>query len=188
MRAVVLAFVVCGTAAAQTAQPPRVVRIDSIMVDRTPVVRHDSLFFTLFCFCKGLPGNYWYYFDRLQGALTIEVLESGVNDYDIKFPSYSPIRRLRARTMETGMALTRTEARFMIEVDKGKTGMTMWGNSVSLLGNRGFSVTIGKPMADPLDARHKKSTRIFAVVTAISIALLAVTAGLALILNLNSGQ
>jgi hypothetical protein len=76
----------------------------------------------------------------------------------------------------------------VIDIDKGKTGSAMWSNSVSLLGGKGFSVTVGKPMAYSLDARRKKTTRMFAVVTAISVALLAVTAGIVLIFGLNSGQ
>lgn len=180
----VLAFALCGTVDAQTPQPPRIVRIDSVRVDRTPMVRHDSLFFTLQCFCNGLPGNYWYYFDSSESHVVIEVFESGVDEYDVKFPSYSPFRRLRARTVETGMALTRAEARVMIDVDKGKAGRIMWNNSVSMLSGKGFSVTIAKPITDYSDARRKRTTRVVAIVTTLSVALLAVTAGVVLFFTL----
>lgn len=184
MCAGVLASALSGAAEAPPPQPTRVVRIDSVRVERIPVVRHDSLFFTLQCFCNGLPGNYWYYFDSSQSHLVIEVFESDVDDYDVKFPSYSPFRWLHARTVETGMALTRTETRVIVDVDKGKTRGIMWNGSVSMLGGKGFSVTIAKPIADYRDVRHKKTTRVVAVVTSLSIALVAVAAGIALFFSL----
>ncbi|HMD67838.1 MAG TPA: hypothetical protein VKF42_03100 [Chitinivibrionales bacterium] len=180
----VLAFARCGAAETPLPQPTRVVRIDSVRVERIPVVRHDSLFFTLQCFCNGLPGNYWYYFDSSQSHVVIEVFESGVDDYDVKFLSYSPFRWLHARTVETGMALTRAETRVIIDFDKGKSGGIMWNGSVSMLGGKGFSVTIAKPITDNGYVRHKRTTRVVAIVTSLSIALLAVAAGVALLFSL----
>jgi hypothetical protein len=123
--------------------PPRTVHVDSVQVEKVSMVRHDSLFFTTHCFCKGLPQNFWYYFDSLQNAVIVEFFEASVDEFETGFPPDVPFRRLRAATAESKMALTGAEARFVVALDRAKAGAALWSNSVDILGGKGFRVTIG---------------------------------------------
>jgi hypothetical protein len=132
-----------GSDGSRTVQPPRTVRVDSVQVEKVSMVRHDSLFFTIHCFCKGLPQNFWYYFDSLQNAVIVEFFEASVDEFETGFPPDVPFKRLRAATAESKMALTGAEARFVVALDRSKAGAALWSNSVDILGGKGFRVTIG---------------------------------------------
>jgi hypothetical protein len=153
--AVLLAFWVAAVSCNAAAQ---ILRIDSTQVCKIPLIRHDSLFFTLDVFGRGLPKHYWYYFDRMQSAVVVELFDVHVDEWETAFPSGIPFKGLRAKTAECKMALTGVETRLLLTVGRGENEQTLWNNSVELHGGY-LRVTIGKTITKYAKPSRKKMKR-----------------------------
>jgi hypothetical protein len=136
----------------------QLLRIDSTQVCKVPLIRHDSLFFTLDVFARGLPKHYWYYFDSKQSAVIVELFGVRVDEWETAFPSSSPFKGLRAKTVENKMAFTGVEARLLFTLGQEENGQVLWNNSVELHGGD-LRVTIGKTMTNYRKTARKKILR-----------------------------
>lgn len=167
-----------------SAQPSRMMRIDSVKVVKEPLVRNDSVFYALDCFFTGVLGSFWYSYDSLERAVVIEFFETGIPEYETKLPPDFPFRRLTANIASTKLALTNSEARVAVTVDKGPEENVQWNCSVDTIGNRALRIVIGKKIEGYHSAVYKKPSRLPVIIAAISLSCLLIAAGIVFLIDI----
>ncbi len=177
-------FCLCIAAAPRIGEA-QLLHIDSTVVCPVPVVRHDSLLFTLDLYGAGLSRNYWYFFDSLHNAVVIELFDAKIDEWDTSFPSDCPFRRLRARTADSKMSITGRDARLLIAIDRKKGRPVRWSARVDPI-DGGLTVTIGKTVKRPGKRASARHGGALALDMSISLTILVVAAAALFFLDLNS--
>ena len=117
--------------------------IDSVKIN-APIIRQDSLIYTLDMYFLDRPGSFWSYYDQTTGSITIEFIDAQIFAPQVTFPKGMPFLGFRVRNAESGMALTKEVSHVSVTVDKGPRGDQFWNNDVRLVNNSVVRVVIWK--------------------------------------------
>ncbi|HUI92971.1 MAG TPA: hypothetical protein VLX68_12050 [Chitinivibrionales bacterium] len=164
--------------------------VDSVRACSAPTVHSDTLFYTLDCYFREKPVNYWSYYDRILNAVVIEFIDNLLMAPEVTFPHNNPFKEFKAKAVETKMALSGVMTRVAIRLDKGPAGEQSWNYSMSLRTNTALRITIWKKMELSQQKMEKENRARFitSFMIGLSISVAIIAAGVIFFLNLNTAS
>lgn len=141
--------------------------IDSIRVN-APQIHNDSIIYTLDIYFFEKPPKFFSYYDNDSGVVNIEFMDAQIVVSPIKIPKGVPFLGLKAKSMESGMAITKQETRVLLLVDKGEKKDQLWNCDASLGQKNSLRVTIWKEKKHANKIAQRK-IRVIAVVSGVSL-------------------
>lgn len=164
--------------------------VDSVRLCSAPLVRGDSLFYTLDCYFQEKPANYWSYYDNFLHAVVIEFIDHLLLVPEVTFPHESPFKNFKVKAVETKMALSGVMTRMVFLLDKGPAGERLWNYNVTLYNSTTLRITIWKKMESRQEkiAREKKTRFITSFIIGLSFSIAIAVTGIIVFLNLDGAS
>jgi len=144
----------------------------------TPLMRNDSLLYTMDMMFKHLKSKFWSYPDNSNRAVLIELYGLDVSVPPMQFPRSSPVRKVSVKNQKTKMALSGRLSTICIAVDKG------WNFEVSQPDSNSLRVLLSKKLdlKEIKEAQSEKKSKpflsyigaVFGAAVAVSVAVVAV--------------
>ena len=164
--------------------------VDSVRLCSAPTIRGDSLFYTLDCYFREKPTNYWSYYDNFLNAVVIEFIDHLLLVPEVSFPHESPFKDFKVRAVETKMALSGVMTRMVIRLDKGPANERLWNYNVTLNNSTALRITIWKKMGSHQKkmAKEKRARFITSFIIGLSFSLAIAVTGTIVFLNLDAAS
>ena len=124
IRLVILLYLLyCATGPKSTFS--QIYQIDSIVFYNNPIIKGDSISYTIDCFFKEKNINYFWFFDSEFNCITIEFFNKLIVP-QITLPSHSPFIFFKIQEVESKLSLTKIISKIIIGIDKGNNNEIIW--------------------------------------------------------------
>ena len=117
-----------------------VVEITRVSSFSTPIMKNDSLIYSLDLIFKEFPAKFWSYSDSTNHVATIEIFGSEVRAPTINLPGTCPVNDIQIKNQTTKMALSGQRATITFAIDPG------WNVEIAQLDSNDIRLTLGKKM------------------------------------------
>jgi hypothetical protein len=118
-----------------------IVEIKRVSVSSTPVMKNDSLLYSLNLIFKDFPAKFWSYSDSANHTATIEIFGNEVRAPAITLPLSCPVTDIQIKNSATKMALSGQMATITFSIDPG------WHAEIAQLDSNDIQLSLGKKMA-----------------------------------------
>jgi hypothetical protein len=118
-----------------------IVEIKRVSASSTPVMKNDSLLYSLDLIFKDFPAKFWSYSDSVNHTATIEIFGNEVRAPAITLPVTCPVNDMQIKNSTTKMALSGQMSTITFSVDAG------WHVEIAQLDSNDIQLTLGKKMA-----------------------------------------
>ena len=129
IRLVILLYLLyCATGPKSTFS--QIYQINSIVFYNNPIIKGDSISYTIDCFFKEKNINYFWFFDLEFNCITIEFFNKLIVP-QITLPSHSPFIFFKIQEVESKLSLTKIISKIIIGIDKGNNNEIIWNYYVT---------------------------------------------------------
>jgi hypothetical protein len=118
-----------------------IVEIKRVSASSTPIMKNDSLLYSLDLIFKDFPAKFWSYSDSVNHTATIEIFGNEVRAPAITLPVSCPVSDMQIKNSATKMALSGKSAMITFTIDAG------WHAEIAQLDSNDIQLTLGKKMA-----------------------------------------
>jgi hypothetical protein len=163
----------------------KVLHADSVQLCKSPIVRGDSLIYTLDIFFQEEPKNFWSYYDKILKYVVIEFFDVLVLAPEVSFPYDCPLKELRVKSVETKTALTGRMSRIEVAIDQKSAAEQFWFTDVQLLNKSTMRITIWKKMMSYQKLMEKKKSNVMTIGISVLVLSMTLLTVIIVVLNLN---
>ena len=117
-----------------------VIEIERVSSSSTPVMKNDSILYSLDLIFKEFPAKFWSYADSASHTATIEIFGNEVRAPVITLPASSPVNDIQIKNRATNMALSGRMAAIIFSIDAG------WHVEIAQADSNDIHMTLGKKM------------------------------------------
>ncbi|HEX7510985.1 MAG TPA: hypothetical protein VF335_06770 [Chitinivibrionales bacterium] len=93
--------------------------ITQVNAPPSPIMKNDSLMYSIDVFFKRLNGKFWSYPENSNRLVVIELYGLELSSVPIVFPRSSPVRKMSVKNQKTKMALSGRLSTINFDIDKG---------------------------------------------------------------------
>jgi hypothetical protein len=135
-----LSYATSAWAVNEIEEPQSVIHISRVIAPSNPLMRNDSLIYSMDIIFEHLTGKFWSYMDYSSHVAFIEIYGADINAPVIHMPRCSPLRNMAVKNQQTKMSLSGKMSTISFTVDCG------WVFDASQTDTNRLSLIFGKKM------------------------------------------